>query len=126
MGGLQSEEQVGQRRSWIFRHSAIVRVTHWINFLCLAVLLMSGLQIFNAHSALYWGQASDFQHPLLAMHASPDQQGALRGVTTTLGHDFDTTGVLGLSYVPGFGVRERGFPAWATVPGMQWLAMGRR
>ena len=126
MGGLQSEARAGRRRSWIFRHSAIVRVTHWINFLCLAVLLMSGLQIFNAHSALYWGQASDFPHPLLAMDARPDQQGALRGVTTVLGHDFDTTGVLGLSYVPGFGERERGFPAWATLPGMQWLAMGRR
>jgi thiosulfate reductase cytochrome b subunit len=126
MGGLQSEAQAGRRRSWMLRHSAIVRVTHWINFLCLAVLLMSGLQIFNAHPALYWGQASDFRHPGLAMHASPGQQGALRGVTTVLGHDFDTTGVLGLSYVPGFGERERGFPAWATLPGMQWLAMGRR
>src|SRR5580693_8107246 len=126
MGALQSEARAGRRRSWILRHSAIVRVTHWINFLCLAVLLMSGLQIFNAHSALYWGQASDFPHPLLAMDARPDQQGALRGVTTVLGHDFDTTGVLGLSYVPGFGERERGFPAWATLPGMQWLAMGWR
>jgi hypothetical protein len=54
----------------------------------------------------------------LGEHAATGQQGALRGV---LGHDFDTTGVLGLSYAPGVGVRERGFPAWATVPGMQWL-----
>jgi thiosulfate reductase cytochrome b subunit len=126
MGGSLSKAQASRRRSWTFRHSAIVRVTHWINFLCLAVLLMSGLQIFNAHPALYWGQASDFQRPLLAMHANPDQQGALRGVTTVLGHDFDTTGALGLSYVSGVGARERGFPAWATLPGVQWLAMGRR
>jgi len=126
LSGLQPETKAGRQRSWMLRHSAIVRVTHWINFLCLAVLLMSGLQIFNAHPALYWGQASDFQHPLLAMNARPDQQGALHGVTTVLGHDFDTTGVLGLSYVPGVGERERGFPAWATLPGMQWLAMGRR
>jgi hypothetical protein len=119
MGGLQSEARAGRRRSWILRHSAIVRVTHWINFLCLAVLLMSGLQIFNAHSALYWGQASDFPHPLLAMDARPDQQGALRGVTTVLGHDFDTTGVLGLSYVPGFGERvsRLGDIAWHAVAG---------
>ena len=126
MRGLQAEARAGRQRGWMFRHSAMVRVTHWINFLCLAVLLMSGLQIFNAHPALYWGQASDFQHPLLAMNARPDGQGALRGVTTVLGHDFDSTGVLGLSYVPGVGERERGFPAWATLPGMQWLAMGRR
>src|SRR5436190_4553955 len=49
----------------VFRHRAVVRVTHWINVVCLAVLLMSGLQIFNAHPALYWGDASDFQHPFL-------------------------------------------------------------
>jgi Ni,Fe-hydrogenase I cytochrome b subunit len=29
---------------WIYRHGAIVRVTHWINVLCLTILLMSGLQ----------------------------------------------------------------------------------
>ena len=32
-----------------------VRVTHWINVLCLVLLLMSGLRIFNYHPALYWG-----------------------------------------------------------------------
>ena len=49
------------------RHSVWVRVTHWLNLLCLVVLLMSGLQIFNAHPALYWGQGSDFAHPWLDM-----------------------------------------------------------
>ncbi len=49
------------------RHPAWVRLTHWINGVCLAVLLMSGLQIFNAHRALYWGIRSDFAHPLLAL-----------------------------------------------------------
>lgn len=114
------------RPVWILRHSAVVRVTHWINLVCLAVLLMSGLQIFNAHPALYWGQASDFGHPLLALTAETDQQGERHGVTTILGHSVDTTGVLGLSTVPGEGLRARGFPAWATLPGVQWLAMGRR
>ena len=40
------------------RHTLLVRITHWINALCLLVLLMSGLQIFNAHPALYWGKSS--------------------------------------------------------------------
>ena len=48
---------------------------------------MSGLQIFNAHPALYWGNASYFADPLVAIS---------------------------------------GFPAWATLPGSEWLAMGRR
>jgi thiosulfate reductase cytochrome b subunit len=42
-----------------------VRLTHWINALCLLVLLPSGLQIFNAHPALYWGQTSEFDRPWL-------------------------------------------------------------
>ncbi|MGC1841938.1 MAG: hypothetical protein WA730_06005, partial [Pseudolabrys sp.] len=38
----------------IYRHTALVRATHWINVVLLTILLMSGLQIFNAHPALYW------------------------------------------------------------------------
>jgi thiosulfate reductase cytochrome b subunit len=58
--------------SIVRRHSALVRLTHWINVLCLTVLLMSGLQIFNAHPALYWGRQSDFAHPWLAIrHGFP-------------------------------------------------------
>ena len=45
----------------IHRHALIVRITHWINLLCITVLLMSGFQIFNAHRALYWGKkGADF------------------------------------------------------------------
>jgi thiosulfate reductase cytochrome b subunit len=47
------------------RHSVLVRVTHWINVLCFTVLLMSGMQIFDAHPALDLGSRSDFAHPLL-------------------------------------------------------------
>ena len=46
----------GPMTTVIRRHSLATRVTHWINVLCLSLLLMSGLQIFNAHPALYWGQ----------------------------------------------------------------------
>lgn len=40
------------------RHSLAVRVLHWINAIALGVLFMSGLQIFNAHPTLNWGQSS--------------------------------------------------------------------
>ena len=36
----------------VYRHTRITRLTHWINLLCVTVLLMSGLQIVNAHTAL--------------------------------------------------------------------------
>ena len=40
----------------IHRHALTTRVTHWVNVVCLTLLLMSGFQIFNAHPHLYWGQ----------------------------------------------------------------------
>ena len=51
----------------IRRHPAWVRLTHWVNALCLALLAMSGMQIFNAHPALYLGLQSDFARPLLSL-----------------------------------------------------------
>jgi thiosulfate reductase cytochrome b subunit len=71
------------------RHAFTVRVTHWINAIALILLLMSGLQIFNAHPSLYWGQSS----------------------YTGAGPIFEVA---------------NGFPSWLTIPGTQWLAMGRR
>lgn len=71
------------------RHALTVRVTHWINAIALILLLMSGLQIFNAHPSLYWGQSS----------------------YTCAGPIFELAD---------------GFPSWLTIPGVQWLAMGRR
>jgi thiosulfate reductase cytochrome b subunit len=111
-------------RHWFRRHAGILRLTHWINVLCFTLLLMSGLQIFNAHPALYIGQQSDFAHPTLALTAR--QQGrSLVGETRILGHSFDTTGVLGASIEDGR-MSPRGFPAWITVPSYQDLATGRR
>lgn len=109
-----------------YRHRLPVRLMHWINVICLAVLLMSGLNIFNAHPHLYWGKDSHFDTPLLSLTTRAAANGELRGVTRVLGHEFDTHGVLGASRVgdePGF--KPRGFPSWATVPGPQWLSMAR-
>lgn len=113
-----------KQRHVIFRHSLLVRVTHWINVLCLTVLLMSGLQIFNAHPALYLGKQSDFQNPIFAIGAGQAGDNAA-GVTTLFGHSFDTTGVLGLSKEGGEDT-PRAFPAWITLPSDQDLAIGRR
>ena len=109
----------------IYRHSRAVRVTHWVNALVLLVLLMSGLQIFNAHPALYLGEKSDFDKPILAMRPmTHDRQ--IYGVTTVFGWDFDTTGLFGLGGDAETGYQERGVPWWATLPGHQDLSMGRR
>ncbi len=110
----------------ILRHSAVVRVCHWINALCFLILLMSGLQIFNAHPSLSWGQTSDFEKPFFSLSANENDDGPVTGVTTLFGHAFDTTGVLGASRGPDGDMDERGFPSWATLPSYQDLATGRR
>jgi thiosulfate reductase cytochrome b subunit len=105
----------------VYRHRLPVRISHWLNVPFLIILIMSGLQIFNAHPALYWGDRSDRDRVLLSIRPVVTESGEVKGVTTILGHQFDTTGVLGYSD----GMR-RAFPAWATVPSAKWLAMGRQ
>jgi thiosulfate reductase cytochrome b subunit len=111
-------------RTPFYRHPVFVRIAHWTNVIVLTVMLMSGLQIFNAHSALYWGYQSDFNHPLLSMVAMQNNDGSLKGITQIGSWQFDTTGWLGASQMNGQWA-VRGFPSWATIPGPQWLAMGR-
>jgi thiosulfate reductase cytochrome b subunit len=54
----------------VLRHSALTRICHWINAVCFFALLMSGLQIFNAHPTLNFGQTTDFARPLLSLEPS--------------------------------------------------------
>jgi thiosulfate reductase cytochrome b subunit len=108
-------------KTFVRRHSGVTRLTHWLNVVALLVLLMSGLQIFNAHAALYWGEKSAFDRPWLAIRAEPRGE-HLAGVTQVGAARFTTTGVLGVS---GQGER-RAFPAWATAPSWRSLAAGRR
>jgi len=105
----------------VYRQSIWTRATHWIWAACLFFLLISGLQIFNAHPALYVGQESGFayENSPLAIYAEATPEG-LRGRTAIFDRVFDTTGVLGVS-----NGEQRGFPAWATLPSYQDLATGR-
>jgi thiosulfate reductase cytochrome b subunit len=60
------ERALADGRIAFYRHPLPVRLTHWVNALCLLLLLMSGLQILNAHPALYWGESSTFDRPFLS------------------------------------------------------------
>jgi thiosulfate reductase cytochrome b subunit len=109
----------------IYRQSIWTRATHWLWAICLFFLLLSGLQIFNAHPALYVGQQSGFafDNAVLRIEAVDSPSGP-RGRTTILGRSFDTTGILGVSGTaeqPDF----RGFPSSLTIPSFQDLATGR-
>jgi thiosulfate reductase cytochrome b subunit len=107
------------------RHSALVRLTHWINVFCFSLLLMTGAQIFNAHPRLYWGEyGADNDHAWLSIDSL--QNGAtLRGVVHLGSLSFETTGLLGASKEDG-APAARGFPSWLTIPSYQDLAAGRR
>jgi len=72
------------------RHTAFVRVTHWITTLCFIALLLSGIEIVISHPRFYWGETGNvhtpalFQLPIPASRSSvptgygyvlPDQNG---------------------------------------------------
>jgi thiosulfate reductase cytochrome b subunit len=47
------------------RHSALVRVTHWITTLCFLALLLSGVEIVISHPRFYWGETGNDLTPTL-------------------------------------------------------------
>lgn len=113
------------RTVYVRRHSAVTRVTHWLNVLCLSFLLLSGLQIFNAHPELYWGHYGADGDPTALTIGSAGEGDALRGFVRVAGVEIPTTGVLGVSTFEGERT-ARAFPAWITIPSFQDLAAGRR
>ena len=110
-----------------YRHTLPVRVMHWINVIALTILLMSGLNIFSAHPALYWGKSSyTGRPPILEIESATDANNKLTGVTRIFGHEFVTTGVLGASKGSDGELMHRAFPSWLTIPDGRWLAMARQ
>lgn len=108
----------------IYRQSIWTRITHWSWAIALFFLLLSGLNIFNAHPTLYIGDQSGFQfdNSIFRVGAVNTADGQQRGYTEVFGQRFDTTGVLGLSGDP---PRVRAFPEWATIPSYYDLATAR-
>lgn len=74
-GHSRSTAEGGRQESrgpLVRRHRLSTRLWHWLNFLCVTVLLMSGLGIFNAHPRLYWGQyGANFDHAWLVLERFP-------------------------------------------------------
>jgi thiosulfate reductase cytochrome b subunit len=77
------------------RHSALVRVTHWITTFAFLALLLSGIEILISHPRFYWGETGSsltpplFQLPIPASRATvptgykyvlPDQNGWSRAL----------------------------------------------
>ena len=113
---------VGER---VYRHGVTARTAHWLWALALLVLVMSGLQVFNADPYLDASDKSDPHKRVLGFSAAT-VNGQPIGMTTIFGLTFNTTHFLGYTD-DGMGAEsERAFPAWMTFPGTQDLADGRR
>lgn len=115
-----------------YRHRLPVRLMHWTNVVCLTVLFMSGLGIFNAHPALNWGNSSYSGRPAFLEIGSesvvPSAPGAQsrKGILRIGSHIFDTTGYLGVSRQANGSVNLQAFPSWLTIPGHYSLAYARQ
>ena len=105
----------------VYRQRLTTRITHWLWAVSLFVLMLTGLQIFNAHPSLHIGKEAgfDYDNAILTIGAV-EVGGELQGVTRVFGAEFDTTGVLGVS-----GGEVRAFPAALTIPSKTSLATGR-
>ena len=125
---IETAAQSPPARSYLYkRHSLAVRLLHWTNVVSLTVLLMSGLMIFNAHPSLDWGKSSYTGNPsLLSIGSRDNGEGRLQGVTTVLGREFDTTGLLGASTGANGAQDNIAFPPWMTIPSSYSLADGRQ
>jgi thiosulfate reductase cytochrome b subunit len=114
------------------RHSAVVRVTHWIITLCFMALLVSGVEVLISHPLFYWGEAGNvltpplFKLPIPASRATvptgygyvlPDQNGWSRSLHFQAAW---LTVLTGLFYLVFGSLKGHLFPARAD---LSWRAL---
>jgi thiosulfate reductase cytochrome b subunit len=63
--GAASGHAAVRNRAETPRHSAVVRLTHWIAAGCSIALLVSGAEIVISHPRFYWGESGNFFTPAL-------------------------------------------------------------
>ncbi|MFZ4689069.1 MAG: cytochrome b/b6 domain-containing protein [Polymorphobacter sp.] len=110
------------------RHALAVRVTHWINALAILFLIGTGLNVFNAHPGLYWGQygaEDDDSKRWLEIGSDDTPQGVAYGFVRIGSLTVRTTGVLGISNGPNGKPQAIAYPSWATFPSYRDLATAR-
>ena len=103
------------------RHYLSTRLWHWLNVVTLAVMLMSGLMIFNAHPRLYWGHYGANADPAWFEIGSTENEGFVQAGPLRV----ETTGVLGRWTDQDAQVQRRAFPYWITIPSRYSLADAR-
>jgi thiosulfate reductase cytochrome b subunit len=64
-GDLSAVSTAAPSKAVSSRHSALVRITHWITTLCFLALLVSGAAIVVSHPRFYWGETGNDLTPTL-------------------------------------------------------------
>ncbi len=60
------------------RHTAVVRLTHWLTTLCFFALLLSGFEVVVSHPRFYWGEDGNVGTPALFSLPIPASRSAVR------------------------------------------------
>lgn len=96
------------------RHSALVRVTHWITFLAFVALLVTGIEILISHPRFYWGETGNVNTPASFSFRIPSSRGSIKN-----GYDYVLPDQNGWSRALHFEA------AWVLVlTGLLYLAFG--
>src|SRR5258708_39117164 len=59
------------------RHTAVVRITHWISALCFLELLVSGVELIISRPRFYWGEEGNVNTPALFSIPIPASRSAV-------------------------------------------------
>jgi len=59
------------------RHTALVRVTHWLTFVAFVALLITGIEIVISHPRFYWGETGNVNMRPLFTIPIPASRGAV-------------------------------------------------
>lgn len=118
---VEATPMAPQAGDMVKRHRLSTRLWHWTNALCLLMLFMTGLMIFNAYPRLHWGQFGSSLDPAW-LEIGGD---ATRGWLKIGGTEIDTTGFLGHWQNAEGELKTRAFPYWITLPSGYSLSVAR-
>jgi len=67
------------------RHTAVVRVTHWLTLIAFLALLLTGIEILISHPRFYWGESGNVNTvPLFSLHIPSSRDTVPTGYKTVL------------------------------------------
>jgi len=72
-----SASKAGTLPGIVRRHSAVVRVTHWIVTLCFVALLVTGVELIISHPRFYWGEEGNVNTKPLFSIPIPSSRGSV-------------------------------------------------